>query len=214
MESPDRRLAVKGERTLITALLFSAPGPLITLFAAITSRSATQIADFVRRTAELIASFVSWLVYRKLGKKDARQEDERIRLERVADRTVALAMLCSGIALCAVGILRLSAEGESGRSIVGLVTAALGLIANTIFFFRYGRLAKAQGSSVLAAQHRLYQAKACVDLCVTIALAAGVIAPVHPATRYIDAFGSILVAVYLLYNGVMMFKPARRARKA
>lgn len=206
MKTPESNHAVKSERTLLTALLFSAPGPFITVFAAISSRSATQAADFLRRTAELAASSVSWLVFHKIERKKAPDEVYRVRLERIANMTVSLAMLCSGIALCVVGVLSLKSGAEGRKSILGLIVAAMGLLANTIFSLRYRKLAGEQYSSVLAAQQRLYRAKACVDFCVTAALAAGVIAPEHPSTKYIDALGSIAVALYLLSSGASMLK--------
>lgn len=87
-----------------------------------TSQSTTQLADFLRRSMELAAIFISWWVFRKLHRNEA--------------------------------------------------------------------LGKAD------------QAKTTVDLCVTAALAAVAIAPAHPATRYIDILGSIVVAVYLLWSGL------------
>ena len=202
MKSPNDNHAAKSERTLITSLLFSAPGPFITLFAALNSLLATQIADFLRRTAELAASFVSWLVFRKLRRSDSPDKGYTLRLERIADRTVACAMICSGAVLCAVGMLRLFSDMQARTSVLGLVTAALGLVADTIFWIRYARLTKERYSSVLAAQRRLYRTKASVDLCVTVALAAALIAPAHPITKYIDALGSIAVAAYLLASGI------------
>lgn len=200
-----RRSAAPGERTLLTGLLLSAPGPAITLFAALSSGSATQLADFLRRTAELVASLVSLLVFRRLSRVGD-DGPRRQRLERLADRVVAGAMVCSGMALCVVGVVRLLSQGRGGQSVVGLVTAALGLVANVILWRRYAALAVKTQSPVLAAQQRLYRAKATVDLAVTAALAAGVIAPGHPATRYIDALGSLLVALYLLQSGLSMIK--------
>jgi uncharacterized membrane protein len=47
---------------------------------------------------------------------------------------------------------------------------------------------------------------ACVDLCVVTALTSMVAAPNHPVTRYIDALGCIIVACYLLYNGLDMIR--------
>lgn len=200
--SGKKNASPKGEGTLLTALLLSAPGPLVTGIAAVTSRSATQLADFLRRTAELVATFASWWIFRKRGREPELTADERARLDQLAERIVAIAMICSGIALLIVGVFRLFSDATSGNVIIGLVIAALGLLTNTIFWQRYKRLAREQSDAVLAAQQQLYRAKACVDLCVTLALCAVAIAPAHPVTRYIDALGSIAVAIYLLYNGL------------
>ena len=194
--APDRR-----ERTLLTALLFSAPGPLITGFIALASRSPTQIADFVRRTAELVATFVSWLAFHRL-RRGAYDGAARARMEVGVGRTVAGAMLFSGVALLFVGVRGLFIYAVMGSVAGGLVIAALGLAMNTFFWLRYRSMTRAAPDAILLAQRRLYRAKACVDLCVVIALLAVAIAPAHPATRYVDALGSIVVACYLLYNGV------------
>lgn len=43
-----------GSRTMLLSVLMSAPGPLVEGLALLEGQSATQIADFVRRTAELL----------------------------------------------------------------------------------------------------------------------------------------------------------------
>lgn len=211
MSAGDDKIARRSERTLLVALLMSAPGPLLTAIAAITSRSTTQMADFVRRTSELVATFVSWWVFRRVSR---RGEDAayRVRMERLAGRTVAIAMLLSAVALLAVGVLRLLSPRPGGSSPMGLVIAVLGLVANTIFFFRYRGIVRRQYDAVIAAQQRLYQAKAVVDLCVVAALAMVALLPGHPATQYVDALGSMVVAVYLGISGTRMLLPKAAAR--
>ncbi|HML49101.1 MAG TPA: transporter, partial [Clostridia bacterium] len=63
-----------GERTLLTSILLSSPGPIAIGAGLFLGRSSTQCADFIRRTAELGAIIVSYLVYRALhrgGEPDA-----------------------------------------------------------------------------------------------------------------------------------------------
>lgn len=189
------------ERTLGAALLLSAPGPLVTAIAAVTSQSATQLADCIRRTAELAATFMSWWVYRKILKNPGINAADTHRLQRRADRTVAIAMLLSGFALLFVGIFRLFAHRESGNVVLGLIIAALGLVVNFFFWLRYRRMNREVYDPVIAAQQRLYRAKAVVDFCVVTALLAVAVAPGHPVSRYLDAIGTMAVAVYLLYQG-------------
>lgn len=204
MTQPKNRSA---SRTLLVALLMSAPGPLITGLSAAASGSPTQLADFVRRTAELVASFMSWYVYRRIARNAGA---DRARLDRLAGRTVAWAMLLSGTALLFVGIRSLVSYTPAGNVMSGFIIAVLGLVMNTLFFARYTRLARREGDAVLEAQRRLYRAKAVVDACVVAALAAVLIAPAATATRYIDALGTITVACYLFYNGVDMLRRPRK----
>lgn len=101
MSDLDKVSASKRERTLLISLLISSLAPIATGIPAIISRSATQIADFLRRTAELLALFVSWWVYRKIFKEadpeTGPDHSYRVRMEHIANMTVVGAMACSGI---------------------------------------------------------------------------------------------------------------------
>jgi divalent metal cation (Fe/Co/Zn/Cd) transporter len=190
------------EKTLLTALLLSAPGPLVTGFAVMSSSSTTQLADFLRRGVELVAIFVSWWVFRQIHRNETMDESHQARLERAAGLSAAGAMVSSGVILLMVALSRLSVFEPGGNVTLGLTIAVLGLLTNSWFWRRYAKLTREQYSAVIAAQQQLYRAKASVDLCVVAALAAVAIAPAHPATRYVDLLGSIIVAVYLVWSGV------------
>lgn len=179
---------------------------MFTGFALISSQSTTQLADFIRRGVELVALFLSWWVFHQIQRNLELKEPDRARLERTAQLSVAGAMCCSGLVLLIVAISRLTAFEPGGRVILGLVIAVLGLLTNGWFWWRYTNLTKEQYSAVIAAQQQLYRAKASVDLCVVVALSAVVVAPAHPVTRYVDIFGSVMVAGYLLWSGLRMAK--------
>jgi divalent metal cation (Fe/Co/Zn/Cd) transporter len=192
------------EKTLLIALLLSAPGPLITGFAAISSHSTTQLADFIRRSMELAAMFIAWWVFRQIQRNMKLKQADQTRLEHASGFSVAGAMLCSGMVMLAIALSRLSVFEPGGKVTLGLIIAILGFLTNGWFWLRYRALTREQYSSVIAAQQTLYRAKMSVDLCVVVALAAVAIAPAHPATRYVDILGSIIVAGYLLWNGLRM----------
>jgi len=204
MTELSKEQAASREKTLLIALLLSAPGPLVTGLAAISSHSTTQLADFIRRSVELVALFLSWWVFRRLQRNTELSKAEQSRLEHSAGLSVAAAMICSGVVMLSVAISRFSVFEPGGTVIPGLVIAVLGLITNGWFWRRYTVLTREQYSSVIASQQKLYRAKAIVDLCVVTALAAVAIGPTHPATPYVDIFGSIAVAGYLLWNGVRL----------
>jgi divalent metal cation (Fe/Co/Zn/Cd) transporter len=204
MTELSKEQAASREKTLLIALLLSAPGPLVTGLAAISSHSTTQLADFIRRSMELVAVFLSWWVFHRLQRNTELSAAQQSRLEQAAGLTVAAAMICSGIAMLVVAISRFSVFEPGGKVIPGLIIAVLGLITNGWFWRRYTVLTREQYSSVIDAQQKLYRAKAVVDLCVVAALAAVAIAPTHPATPYVDILGSIAVAGYLLWNGLRL----------
>jgi len=196
----------KQEKTMIISILLSAPGPIITWSSALSSHSATQIADSLRRTSELVAMIISWWIYRKIRSNVEVDDIYRVHLERIANYAVVGAMLCSGLVMLSVGVSRLFISEESGNVILGLIIAFLGLLTNTWFWLRYRGLTREDFDPVIDAQYKLYRGKACVDFCVVIALTSISIASNHPLTQYIDAFGCIIVAIYLVYNGVNMIK--------
>lgn len=206
----------RGENTLLWSLLLSAPGPLVTGFAALNSRSTTQLADFLRRTTELIAIFVSWRVYRVLGRT------QKPKLERLANLWVGGAMFLSGVVMLCIAVFNASLRSSldwptgspspqyQGNVIPGLTIAVLGLLTNTWFWIRYRAMNRERPDSVIGAQSSLYRAKSLVDLCVVAALGAVAAAPLHPATGYVDTVGSAIVSLFLIWNGLSVVRKSRR----
>lgn len=196
-----------GSRTLLMSVVMSAPGPLIVGLGLMAGRSATQLADFIRRSAELLAIIASFVVYRITGGEDC-DPLRKTRLERKVNRFVGGIMCLSGGIMLALALV--SSEAETGNVIPGLCVALLGVVANTIFFFRYRSLSRLENSPVLAVQSRLYGAKSLVDTCVTAALLVVLIMPGSPAAYRLDKIGSAAVAVYLLWCGIRTVREAGR----
>ncbi len=195
------------EKTLLISLLLSAFGPLVTGFALVSSRSTTQLADFVRRSMELVAVFVAWWVFHRLQRNAEPDAAHRSALERSAALSTAGAMAGSGFVLLGVALSRLSVFEPGGNVTLGLTVAALGLVVHAWFWRRYAILTGEQYSAVITAQQQLYRAKTWLDLCVFIALAVVAVAPNHLATHYVDILGSLTVAGYLLWSGLQMAEP-------
>ena len=196
------------ERTLLVALLLSMWAPLVTGIAVIMSTSTTQLADFIRRSAELVALFVSWYVFRYLARNRALDPSAKAGLEKISRLFVSAALGVSAIVMVVLALSRIGTFEPGGNVYPGLAIATLGLITNTWFWRRYTRLNLEQYSSIIDAQRQLYMAKTFVDLCVIAALGAVAIIPAQPATRYIDILGSLALAVYLLWSS---YRTARQA---
>jgi len=213
MDTIDKASA-KRERTMLVAFLLSSPGPLLTGIAALSSQSATQIADFLRRSSELVALFVAWLVFRKMQKDCSQDQVFQNKMSRIANLTVSIAMICSAVAMFIVGIIRLLVFNVGGKVILGLVIAILGLITNSWFWWRYWSMNREIPDAVIEGQRNLYRAKSCVDLTVVTALMAVLIAPSHPVTQYVDAVGCMIVAFYLFYSGIKMIRQIENTSSA
>lgn len=192
-----------GSRTLLWSVIMSAPGPLVVGLGLLVGRSSTQIADFVRRSAELLAIIMAFVTYRLTGGEE-RSAAEKERLERISNLFVG-AMMCLGGSIMLV-LAFVSDNGDKGNVIPGLVIALLGVIANTIFWRKYARLNRAEPNPILAVQARLYRAKSLVDSCVTLALLSVLIAPQSVFSYYFDLIGSVIVAAYLVFCGVQTIR--------
>lgn len=199
-----------GERTLLASVVMSSPGPIVVGAGLLLGRSSTQLADFIRRTAELAAIIVAWVVFRMTSKDGAEDAGRKAKLEAVANRCVGLAMCFSGTAMMLIAFL--SDHTEKGNVIPGLIIAVLGVSANSWFWLRYRKLDRAEPNAILAVQSKLYRAKSLVDACVTTALAAVALAPHSTAAYYMDIAGSLVVAVYLIVSGVRVL-PERKAMR-
>lgn len=196
-----------GKGTMLMSVLMSAPGPLVVGLGLLAGRSATQLADFIRRSAELLALIVAYLTFRRTATLEA-QAPQKAEMERRSNLFVGLAMCLSGGAMLLIALL--GQETEQGNVIPGLCIAVLGVIANTIFWLRYRRLSRTQDNAILAVQSRLYRAKSLVDLCVTTALCVVLVWPGSAAAAYFDRIGSVVVSCYLLQCGARTVKENRQ----
>ena len=193
-----------GSRTLLMSVLMSAPGPLVVGLGLLSGRSATQIADFFRRSSELLAIIMAYIVYKITTKDGTCDATRKARLERYANLFVG-AMMCLGGSIMLV-LAFFSENTDKGNVIPGLVIALLGVIANTLFWRKYAKLNNQEPNAILAVQARLYRAKSLVDGCVTVALLSVVLAPHSPVSWWLDLIGSIIVAVYLILCGIQTIR--------
>ena len=195
-----------GARTLLWSVLMSAPGPLIIGLGLIGGRSSTQIADFFRRSAELMAIIMSYVVYRMTMSGSGCSEDRKQLLERRTNIFVG-AMMCLGGAVMILIALS-GGEAEKGNVLPGLAIAVMGVIANAVFWRRYARLNREEPNAILLVQSRLYRAKTMVDGCVVVALLSVFIAPESNISYWLDLAGSLIVALYLIRCGISTIREA------
>ena len=195
-----------GSRTLLWSVLMSAPGPLVVGLGLLAGRSSTQIADFVRRTSELLAIIMAFVIYRRTTRQGICDESKKARLERLSNTFVG-AMMCLGGAFM-IYLTLAAPQGDKGNVIPGLAIALMGVIANTLFWRKYTRLNRREPNAILAVQARLYRAKALVDGCITVALLSVALAPGSPLSLWLDGIGSLMVALYLMGCGVQTVREA------
>ena len=193
-----------GYRTLLLSVLMSSYGPVILGLGLRVGHSSTQIADFTRRTAELSALIVAFIIYAVTNKRQELAEAEKQALERKGNLFTGFIMCISGLSMLLLSIL--SPDTDKGNVVPALVIAFLGVVANSIFWRRYTTLFHRLGNAILGVQARLYGAKTAVDTCVVIALAAVLILPGTKVSFWLDRIGSLLVALYMIRCGMMTIR--------
>ena len=210
MNNFSRDQTASRQKTLLIALLLSMWAPLATGIAVIMSTSTTQLADFIRRSVELVALFVSWWVFRYLARNQELGPEKKARLEKISGLCVSAALGVSAIVMLLLALSRMGVYEPGGNVYPGLAIATLGMIVNTWFWRRYSRLNHELYNSIIDAQRQLYRAKAFVDLSVIIALGTVAIIPAHPVTRYIDLLGSFALSGYLMWSSMRTARQALR----
>lgn len=193
-----------GSKTLLMSVIMSSPGPLVVGLGLMVGKSSTQLADFVRRSSELLAIIISYIIYTLTTKEDGVDIKKKQKLERISNLCVGVAMIVGGGIMLALALT--SQNTEKGNVIPGLSIALMGVIANTLFWRKYTKLNKETPNSILEVQARLYRAKAFVDSCVSIALLSVVLLPNSSISYYLDLLGTSIVSIYLVYSGYQTYK--------
>ncbi|WP_242826117.1 cation transporter [Butyrivibrio sp. VCB2006] len=188
-----------GYKTLLLSVILSSPGPLVLGIGLTVGRSSTQISDFTRRSAELLAIIASFVVF-CITNKDSFDQKRKREIECKSNLFVGIIMCISGLSMI---ILAFLSDNESkGNVAPAFVIALFGAITNTLFWRKYTKLHNQNGNAILGVQARLYGAKSIVDVCVTLTLFVVAAMPCSKAAYYFDIVGSILVSLYMLRSGI------------
>ena len=187
------------KRTLLLSVLMSSPGPLIVGISLITGKSSTQLADFIRRTIELLAIILSFIVYCITVKDDKVDEIKKQKLEKGANIFVSVAMVLSGIVMTFLALF--STDTDQGNVIPGLIIALMSVTANSLFWVKYTKLGQAENSKILILQSKLYRAKTFVDASVVITLSTVLLSTNVLVEHYFDMVGTLCVSAYLIFTG-------------
>ena len=189
-----------GKKTLLWSVLMSSAGPIVVGAGLIVGQSSTQLADFIRRSAELLGIILSFIIYCITTEDNHVNEEKKKKLEKASNIFVSITMILSGVIMMILAVtLR---NEEKGNVVPGLLIAILGATANLFFWIRYTKLGKKENNNILKIQSKLYRAKTFVDTSVTIALLAMLISKNPVVSNYFDLIGTCIVSLYLIYTGI------------
>lgn len=201
-----------GFKTLLLSVLLSSPGPLVLGLGLTVGRSSTQISDFTRRSAELLAIIASFVVYCITNKDENMDPERKKSIELSSNIFVGMIMCVSGISMIVLALV--SNNEDKGNVIPALIIAISGVIANTLFWRKYSSLHKESGNVILQAQARLYGAKSIVDTCITLSLFMVAMFPGKKVSLYFDMIGSVLVSAYMIKSGIQTIRESISRKKA
>ena len=191
-----------GRKTLIMSIIMSSPGPLVVGLSLIFGNSTTQLADFFRRTIEFLAIVLTFIVFCLTSNEETVDYTRKEKLEKYANTFVSASMVISGIIMLVLAVF--NQNQDKGNLIPSLIIALLGLSSNSIFWFKYKKMAKATGDHLFKTQASLYGGKIFVDLSVFISLGVVLFSKNVTLSYYFDLAGTLCVAYYLVYSGIKM----------
>ena len=76
-----------GKNTLLMSVIMSSPGPIIVGLGLLAGKSSTQLADFVRRSSELMGIVLAYAVYRITSKDGEIDAERRNKLLKFTSKT-------------------------------------------------------------------------------------------------------------------------------
>lgn len=188
----------KGRKNLIFAILISIPGPLLLAIGMKSGTSATQTADLLRRSCDLLSIFLAYLVFEITTRYLLDDEGKKSRLETYVKYFTGFSMCFSGTVMIYIAIA--SFGTEKGSIITSLILAIIGAVIDAKLYFNY----RTMQNAVLSVQAKLHRAKMFLDCSMVLILSIWVLSPFDTVKNYADIIGSCSISIYLIWNGIRM----------
>ena len=191
------------QRSVGTSLLVDFILLLPDLVAAILSHSLTMLADVLKCANELIATLLSWLALRKVGRGKPYYFDYGLgKLENLTGIVVAGLMFLSLIVVLYGAVARFREPHPLNMTGVhlGIVFMLIGGGANIWLWIKNYRVARQEHSPIMESQWRLFRAKAVADITVLLTLVLSVALRRFPWYVYVDPCGSLVIAGFLMFS--------------
>lgn len=191
------------ERSVGVSLLVDFVLLMPDLVAAVLSQSLTLLADVLKCANELVATLLSWLALRKIGRGKPYYFDYGLgKLENLTSIVVAALMFLSLIFVLYSAVLRLHAPHEMNKLgvMLGIGFMLIGGGANIWLWIKNRRVARQSHSPIMESQWRLFRAKAVADLTVLATLVLSVALGRYRWAIYIDPCGSLAIAGFLAFS--------------
>lgn len=197
-----------GERTALGGVLAGLIDTVVTVGAMIAASSSVLLADSLKTLLEFVAVLLSWLALRRIRRGKAHHFDYGLhKLENLSSLFVAiLMMVCLAVIVVNATINLCRPSHIAGVGLWISMAAQVAYVAvNGTLCLKNRRLAREQGSPVMASQARLFLTKAVANVFILGSLVSSLALRAYPWSQYIDPIASLAIAVSILVPAVGTF---------
>lgn len=193
----------KSEKVLRAAWLLSLWAPLSTGIAYYLGQSSVLLADFLRRSNELLALWLSWYIFRIARELEEKgQPEEARKKEKKSSLFMAAVMFLSGAFVFYSAWNSYVSPKPLGWILPGILVATGGLIVNSYFWYKNWSLSRLPGRPILESQWRFYRAKTIIDMTVLLTLFITSYQVIGPPSWLADPIGALVVALFIWYSAI------------
>jgi cation diffusion facilitator family transporter len=186
--------------SFIIALIIWIPN----IIAVLLSGSVTMLADVVKDGNELLATFISWLVLRKLSKGSSGVYDYGMgKFETFTGFVTGIVMFVSLLIVFYAGIGRILTPEpiQTEGTLLGIGLYVISISANTRQWLKSRQVANKEVSPIMESQWRLFKIKTVSDTLVLGTLVASIVFHEFWWSWLFDPFSSILIGILLFLSG-------------
>ena len=186
--------------SFIVALIIWIPNVIAVLL----SGSVTMLADVVKDGNELLATFMAWLVLRKLSKGGGGTYDYGMgKFETFTGFITGIVMFISLFLVFYAGIERIliPAQIQAEGTILGIILYIISICANTRLWLKSHQVANNEVSPIMESQWRLFRIKTISDSLVLVTLVSSIVFHEYWWSWLFDPISSLIIGTLLFLSG-------------
>ena len=199
------------EKTVLHSLIIALVIWIPNIIAVLLSGSVTMFADVVKDGNEILATFLAWMVLRKLSRGKSETYDYGLgKFETITGLFTGIIMFISLALVFYSSIQRILApeQIQAEGTILGICLYIISLCATTRQWLKSHQVAKKEVSPIMESQWRLFRIKAISDGLVLGTLVASMIFEEFWWSQYFDPISSIIIGVLLFLSGYHIISSA------
>lgn len=192
------------ERTVFHSFVIALAIWIPNIIAVLLSGSVTMLADVVKDGNEILATFLAWIVLRKLAKGSTGTYDYGMgKFETFTGFVTGVVMFVSLLLVFYTGIDRIldPEQIQAEGTLLGIGIYVISIGANTRQWLKSLQVSKEGLSPIMESQWRLFRIKAISDALVLVTLVVSIVFHEFWWSWFFDPISSIIIGIILLLSG-------------